>query len=89
MSTWKVKPTASKEVLPDQAMKVLRKLEEASHHNNKRKYNRILKELQHQHPDMSNLIQTHIKKPDTLLQSAMSLSPEEKRWIRSWKEMHG
>lgn len=89
MTTWKVKPTATKEILPAEAMKILKQLEEAVHYDNRRKYNRILKELQHKYPDMANLIESHFKKSKPHLQSVMQLSPEEKMWIRSWKEIHG
>jgi RNA polymerase-interacting CarD/CdnL/TRCF family regulator len=96
---WKIKPTNSNEVLPKEAINILRKLEMANNNNQKRKYNKILKDLRAAYPDKAHLIESHFvqtnnnrgrkHKQRTLLQQAMSLSPEEKSWIRSWKDIQG
>jgi len=112
---WKVKPTSSDEVLPKKAIYILRKLEKASNNNQRRRYNKILKDLKTEYPDKAHIIQLHFIdlhqkrrrkpkaerkpkaqckpktecKPKTLLQQMMSLSPEEKAWIKSWKNIQG
>jgi len=94
---WKVKPTNSDEVLPKEAIDILRKLEMASNNNQRRRYNKILKNLKKQYPNKADIIQSHFidphqkrkRKPKTLLQQAMSLSSEEKAWIRSWRDIQG
>jgi hypothetical protein len=89
MSTWRVKPTHANEVLPKEAIQVLRRLEVASNKGQRRRYNKILQRLAKQNPDMAKTIESHMietpAKPDTL-KTLMALSDEERRWIRSWKE---
>lgn len=89
MTAWIVKPTHANEVLPKEAIKVLRKLEVASNKGQRRRYNKILKRLAKQNPDKAKAIESHMiktpAKPDTL-KTLIALSDEERRWIRSWKD---
>jgi hypothetical protein len=88
MTTWRVKPTHANEVLPKKAIKVLRRLEVASNNGQRQRYNQILKRLAKQNPHMAKTIESHMiapAKPDTL-KTLITLSDEERRWIRSWKD---
>lgn len=84
MTTWRVKPTHANEVLPKEAIEVLRRLEVASNKGQRREYNKILKRLAKQNPDMAKTIESHMIK--TPAKPEMAISDEERIWIRSWKE---
>lgn len=86
MNIWKVKPTSANETLPKEAIVILRKLERAFNNKQKRKYNKILKDLREQYPDKAHIIESHFIKTNHK-RKPKTLSPQDKEWIESWKHI--
>jgi hypothetical protein len=90
MSAWKVQSTSANEILHKDAIDILRKLETASNNKQRRRYNKILKDLRAQYPDKASMIDSHfISATHGRRKKSPKLSSYEKDWIRTWKEIQG
>ena len=80
IKTWKVKPSSAREILPPEANRILRQIQNAQYYKDNKKLNKKLNILKQIRPDLSKQIDTVFKKPKVKTYEMSKLTIEEKKW---------